>query len=109
MIAKPGNNLFPVFLKLENFRVLIVGGGKIVFEKITAVLNNSPLTEVTLVAENILPELKVFALEFPNVKVLQKRFEISDFDDKDFVISAVNDITLSKQITELANERKILI
>ncbi|MCC6690722.1 MAG: NAD(P)-dependent oxidoreductase, partial [Bacteroidia bacterium] len=36
-----GNDLFPVFIKLEKFHVLIIGGGPIGFEKITAVLNNS--------------------------------------------------------------------
>ena len=45
----PGNTLFPIFLKLEKFRVLIVGGGYVGLEKIRAVLNNSPQTRITLV------------------------------------------------------------
>ena len=104
-----GNNLFPIFLKLETFRVLIIGGGVIGFEKISAVLNNSPLTNLTLVANTILPELIDFAGKFPNVTIIQKKFETSDLDDKDFIISAVNDKVLSKEITALAKERKILI
>lgn len=47
------NNLFPVFLKLEKFRVLIVGGGKVGMEKVSAVLNNSPSTHITLVATHV--------------------------------------------------------
>ncbi|MBI2269535.1 MAG: bifunctional precorrin-2 dehydrogenase/sirohydrochlorin ferrochelatase [Bacteroidetes bacterium] len=104
-----GNTLFPIFLKLENFRVLIIGGGVIGLEKISAVLNNSPLTDVTLVAENILPELIDFAAGFPNTKIIRKKFEETDLDGKDFVISAVNDKMLSKEITLLAKARRILI
>jgi hypothetical protein len=37
-----GNNLFPVFLKLENLRLLIVGGGYVGMEKLRTVLQNSP-------------------------------------------------------------------
>lgn len=101
--------MFPIFLKLENFRVLIIGGGVIGLEKINAVLNNSPLTDVTLVAENILPELINFAAKFPNTKVIKKKFETTDLENKDFIISAVNDKVLSKEITLLAKERRILI
>ena len=35
MSTEVKNTLFPVFLKLENFRVLIVGGGKVGLEKVT--------------------------------------------------------------------------
>jgi len=41
---KEGNKLFPVFLKLEDLRLLIIGGGKIAFEKLQAVLSNAPAT-----------------------------------------------------------------
>ena len=54
------NQLFPVFLKLEQLHVLIVGGGAIGLEKISAVLNNSPKAKVTLVARHILPDIKAF-------------------------------------------------
>ena len=44
------NRLFPVFLKLEELEVLLVGGGKVGLEKLTAVLHNAPSTSVTIVA-----------------------------------------------------------
>ena len=33
-----GNKLFPIFLKLEKLKVLIVGGGNVALEKLNAVL-----------------------------------------------------------------------
>ena len=48
---KEGNNLFPVFFKLEQLNLLIVGGGFVGFEKLTAVLTNSPKTNVKIVSK----------------------------------------------------------
>jgi siroheme synthase-like protein len=104
-----GNDLFPIFLKLEKFRVLIIGGGPIGLEKIAAVLNNSPQTQVTLVAKKIVPEIIEFASKFPNVVISKKEFQTADLDDQDFVISAANDKTLSEEIVKLAKARKILV
>jgi len=104
----PNNNLFPVFLKLEQLHVLIVGGGAIGLEKITAILNNSPATKVTLLAKTILPDIKTFAKEFGNVLLIEKEFENSDLDNKDLVIAATGKRELSELIKSEASKRKIL-
>jgi hypothetical protein len=49
---KGKNNLFPVFLKLENFTILLVGGGNVGLEKLTAIIQNSPKTTIRIVAYN---------------------------------------------------------
>ena len=72
------NQLFPVFIKLDQFHVLIVGGGKIGLEKITAIYNNSPATQVTLIARKVLPAIKAFQREHENLKILEKEFEVHD-------------------------------
>ena len=41
-VQNQGNQLFPVFLKLNQLKVLLVGGGNIGLEKLQAVLINSP-------------------------------------------------------------------
>ena len=51
------NRLFPVFLKLEELDVLLVGGGNVGLEKLSAMLNNSPDTKVTMVADMFREEL----------------------------------------------------
>ncbi|MGH2647238.1 MAG: NAD(P)-dependent oxidoreductase, partial [Ginsengibacter sp.] len=49
IIIEEGNKLFPVFLKLETLRLLIIGGGSVALEKLTAVIRNSPGTSIHLV------------------------------------------------------------
>ncbi|QNK76355.1 precorrin-2 dehydrogenase/sirohydrochlorin ferrochelatase family protein [Winogradskyella undariae] len=44
------NNLYPIFLKTNNLKVLIVGGGYVAEEKLTFLLKSSPDSNVTMVS-----------------------------------------------------------
>ncbi len=102
------NKLFPVFLKLENFRVLIVGGGKVAHEKVSAILNNSPKTRITLVGTQVSDAIKQFRETHPNLIIHQRSFTDSDLENIDFVISAVNNKETSLRIKKLAEQKNLL-
>jgi siroheme synthase-like protein len=106
--SKDTNKLFPIFLKLEELNVLVVGGGKIGLEKLNAIITNSPATSVTIVAGNILEKIKKLAQKYPNILLREKNFDPADLDDKDIVIVAINDKTTSSYIRAIAKEKKIL-
>lgn len=102
------NQLFPVFLKLEDFRVLIVGGGKVALEKVTAIISNSPKTEIRLVAAKLADEIVDLGTIYKNVKIKEREFQENDLDEIDLVITAVNNKELSLNIKQLAKQRNIL-
>ncbi|MGC2745212.1 MAG: bifunctional precorrin-2 dehydrogenase/sirohydrochlorin ferrochelatase [Candidatus Angelobacter sp.] len=52
-------SLYPIFLKLEGHKVLIVGGGVIAEQKIEAVLRSA--TDVTVVSPQITPRIRLWA------------------------------------------------
>jgi siroheme synthase-like protein len=104
-----GNQLFPVFFKLEQLHVLIVGGGNIGLEKISAVLNNSPNAKVTLIGRRILPEIKKFQVRSEKLIIIERAFEVNDLDNKDLVIAATGDRIVSELIRVEATKRKLLI
>lgn len=108
MTATLQNRLFPVFLKLENFRVLVVGGGKIAGEKVAAIFNNSPATSVTLVAPQVSEEITQWQKQFPSLKIVNRTFEEQDLDHTDFVIVAVNNKKTSLEIKQLAEQRRLI-
>jgi siroheme synthase-like protein len=93
--VKEKNNLFPVFLKLEQMTILIVGGGNVALEKLHAVLYNSPSANIILVGSIIKGEIKKLASEHENIKLAERDFEFNDLADADIVIVAVNDVTTS--------------
>ncbi len=103
------NNLFPIFLKLEQLSVLVVGGGNVGLEKLMAILNNSPAAAIKLVSITINDAIVYAASHHTNIKLIQRAFEKSDLDDVDVAIVAVNDPAMSRQIRADAKERGKLV
>jgi siroheme synthase-like protein len=108
-VATDKNHLFPVFLKLEQLRVLIVGGGKIGLEKLQAILQNAPACQVVLVSITVQQELRTYAASFSNVQIEERSFEPGDLDERDLVIVAVNNIATAAHIREEARSRNLLL
>ncbi len=108
-MTKEINHLFPVFLKLEQLRLLIVGGGYVGFEKLNAVLQNSPGTKISLVASEISPAVIELARGIDNVSMHERPFIIEDLDQADIVIIAINDKFTSKDIYEEARKKGKLV
>lgn len=104
-----GNQLFPVFLKLNELKVLLVGAGNVGLEKLTALLSNSPETQVTIVAERFLPEVIDLVGQYSQIKANYRKFEPSDLDDQDLVVIATGDNVLNAEIRAAARERHLLI
>src|SRR5688572_6528787 len=103
------NNLLPVFLKLESLRLLLVGAGPVAVEKLTAVLSNAPRTQIKIVAKEFCEQVKVMTANKTNIQLIQKEFEVSDLNEIDLLISAVNHRETSANIREAARSHRILI
>ncbi len=107
--AAETNNLFPVFLKLEELKVLVIGGGNVALEKLSAVLSNAPTTTIRLVAIEIIESIANLASTHDNIELIQKAYEETDLDWADVVISAIDDKTVSEQIHFDAKQKGKLI
>ena len=103
------NTLFPVFLKLEQLRVLLVGGGNVALEKLGAMIGNAPETPITLVATTITKQLREFSADYPKIHLIERPFEENDLNKADLVIVAVNDTQVSSRIKSLANQKNLLV
>jgi len=103
------NTLFPVFVKLERLRLLIVGGGNVGLEKLQTVLQNSPATSVTLVAPEISAAVRELANGYANVRLLERPYHHSDLEYADIVIVAVNDRSVSEAVARETREKGLLV
>ena len=107
---QPGENpLFPVFLKLENLSLLIVGGGYVGMEKLSVVLENSPATKIRLVATQISEEIKNLVAGKSNIELIERPYEAADIGDASIVIAAVDDRSVSERVSRDAKERGRLV
>lgn len=93
---------------MENFNVLVVGGGHVGLEKITSLLTNSPRTKITMVATFFRENMIEYAKRFPQVQLIEKTFEESDLIGQQFVIGATDNPEINADIKRLASEKNIL-
>lgn len=105
-----GNLLFPVFLRLDKLKILVVGGGFVGLEKISSLLKNSPNANVTLVAPEILPELREIATQAPEFLNLKEApYSEKYLEGMDIVIAATSIKELNHQVWQEAKSRKIIV
>ena len=94
------NNLLPVFLKIEQRECLVVGGGKIAFQKIKQLLDSKAL--VTVIAPNINDSILSLS-----VQVVNRKYKSGDISKKELVIAATNDEKVNNQVYIDANKKGI--
>ncbi|VAW26831.1 Precorrin-2 oxidase @ Sirohydrochlorin ferrochelatase activity of CysG, partial [hydrothermal vent metagenome] len=102
------NELYPVFLKVSQLNVLIVGGGNAAYEKLTFLLKSSPKAKVLIVS----PAFKSSLLELIktyNVSILKEKYSKVVLKNKQIVIAATNNKQVNKQIYIDAKNENILI
>jgi len=102
---------FPLFVNLKNKKVLVIGGGKVAFKKISKIMEYE--ADITVIAENI-PEEKL--LELKNLKIENNRKiennkdEIEKLVEEYFlVITATDNEELNENIAEICDSKGILI
>ncbi|WP_207426929.1 TSUP family transporter [Pedobacter sp. SYSU D00535] len=104
---KEHNTLFPIFLKLENLNLLLVGGGNVALEKLRAIFQNTPKAKVKLVGREVIPAVEKFLTEH-QVPFEQRAFRVEDLSGVDLVIIAINEKAVSAEIQRECKEKGIL-
>jgi uncharacterized membrane protein YfcA len=97
----------PIFLDLDQRRVLLVGGGAEALTQLSTVLSDHPTACVTVVAPRLLPELTALTQRHPQVQVLHRTFEPSDLAGHDLVLVATPDAELHGRVRAGAAARRL--
>ena len=96
----------PIFTKLDNKPVLVVGGGEVALRKCRAFLKAR--ASVTLVAPWFCDELKEHAHN-NEVTLIDAYFDESHLDGKMLVIAATDRDEVNNNVFELANARNVFV
>ncbi|MDR0264715.1 MAG: bifunctional precorrin-2 dehydrogenase/sirohydrochlorin ferrochelatase [Sphingobacterium sp.] len=102
------NQLFPIFVKLNQIHTLLVGGGNVALEKFQALVSNDKALNLTIVAKEINPSFEELLQEYPQVKLYVRPFEPNDLIDKQLVVAATNNTELNDQLRSLTIQGNIL-
>jgi len=103
------NELYPIFVKVHELNVLIVGGGNVGLEKLSFLVKSSPRANVEIISIDFLDELKELASKHPTVTLTQKAYEISDLDNRHMVIGCTDKPEVNLQINREAKAKCLLV
>ncbi|KAL8817769.1 MAG: hypothetical protein Q9223_003459 [Gallowayella weberi] len=92
--------------QIKNKRVLVVGGGEVAAGRILNVLNADAKVTVVSPRDGLNSEVAYRVAE-GQVDYVDRKFEPSDLDGVDMVLTAVDDPEASTQIWKMCKERKI--
>ncbi|MBP4142832.1 bifunctional precorrin-2 dehydrogenase/sirohydrochlorin ferrochelatase [Flavobacterium sp. P4023] len=102
------NQLYPIFLKVHQLNVLIVGGGNVGLEKLSFLLKSSPNAIVEVVAPRFLPELVDLVHQHDSVKLTMKKFKKKMLKKRHLVIACTDDLEINKKIYDLSRKRFLI-
>ncbi|WP_432830275.1 uroporphyrinogen-III C-methyltransferase [Dactylosporangium sp. CA-092794] len=97
-------NPYPLGLRLDGRRVLVVGGGTVATRRVPALLDAG--ADVVLVSPHITPALRAH-VDAGRLTWRARRFEPADADDAWLVHVAVNDPEAGRAISEVTEARRI--
>lgn len=103
------NTLFPIFLKVDQLRILVVGGGPVALEKLHFLHKSSPGACIDLVAISVLPEIHELLGNFAQSSLFLRGFSVEDLQGKHIVIAATNNAELNFFLRDLADKYHFLL
>ena len=105
------NPLYPVFLKLHELDLLIVGAGEVAHEKLFFILKSSPDANVTIVSPWVSPKIFELLRKHPGHRVTfrPRDFEPTDVVGFQMVIAATANRQLNEQVRDSAKSWGALV
>ncbi len=93
---------WPVMLRLEGRKAVIVGGGSVALRRAVSLCQCG--AQVTVIAPQVEPQIQTLA-----VKTLQREYRKGDLDGTFLVVIATDDAALNQRIDDDARSRHVLV
>ncbi len=97
-------NYLPVFIDIKQKPCLVVGGGSIAYRKINLLLK--AYGQVTCIAKSSCKNVAKLVND-KKIIYIERGFESFDVNGQVLIISATNNVTLNKKVSELASQNNI--
>tara|TARA_R110002020_G_scaffold78213_3_gene196842 strand:- start:895 stop:1470 length:576 start_codon:yes stop_codon:yes gene_type:complete len=103
------NHLYPIFLKVHELNILLVGGGSVGTEKLEFLLKSSPKAQVTAVSREFSQSFIDLAEKTDTVTMIEDVYHEKYLGAKHMVIAATDNKAVNRQIRDEAKERFLLV
>ena len=102
------NQLYPIFLKVSELNILIVGGGNVALEKLTFLLKSSPNAKVEMVAPMFRKDTIDLASK-NNVTMYKDEYNDSHLENKHIVIATTDNPQVNLTVYEDCRKKSLLV
>lgn len=102
------NELYPVFLKVNNLKVLIVGGGNVAEEKLTFLLKSSPNAQVEMISP-MYREGTISLAKKHHVKMHKGTYKRRFLKKKHMVVATTDSPKVNEKVYADCRKRSILV
>ncbi|MGB0199189.1 MAG: precorrin-2 dehydrogenase/sirohydrochlorin ferrochelatase family protein [Flavobacteriaceae bacterium] len=102
------NELYPIFLKTQQLRILIVGGGYVALEKLTFLFKSSPNSQVTVLSPMLRPETET-CMNAHGVKYISGVYDQNFLSGFHLAIATTDQPKVNQQVFEDCRKRNILV
>ncbi|MEP5338471.1 MAG: bifunctional precorrin-2 dehydrogenase/sirohydrochlorin ferrochelatase [Algibacter sp.] len=108
LVKEERNNLYPIFLKTKNLKILIVGGGNVAEEKLTFLLKSSPDACVTIVSP-MFREGTISLSKTGNVKLVKEAYKKRYLKGIHIVIATTDIPKVNVKVYKHCRKKSILV
>jgi len=99
-------SFFPMYMDMQNLKVLLVGGGYIATEKLEKLIDfTKNITVITIDVEDNAQKI----IEENSLTLQQRAYKTGDINDFDIVIVATDTVELHKEIYEESRDKRVLV
>lgn len=102
------NELYPVFLKVSQLNILIVGGGNVAEEKLTFLLKSSPSAKVEMVSP-MYREATIALAEKFGIQMIDAVYDPKYLEGKHMVVATTDNVPANEQVYHDCRARNILV
>ena len=102
------NELYPIFLKTQQLRILIVGGGYVALEKLAFLFKSSPNSQVTILSPMLRPETETF-MNAHGVKYISGVYDHNFLAGFHLAIATTDQPKVNQQVFEDCRKLNILV
>lgn len=95
-------HFLPINVNVKNKKILVVGGGKVAFQKLKTIVKFSK--NITVIGKKISDDIKNL-----HVKHIERSFLLKDLNGYNLVFICTNDKKLNKKISKKAQEKGVLV
>lgn len=97
---------YPVFLDLEKFSCLVVGGGEVAARKIESLFQAG--ADITVISSDFSPQTRQLC-ELAEINCQNRPYKENDMEGHDLVIAATSDSRVNEKISQQALSHNILL